>query len=47
MPFPAIWHVNFKQKLTAKTSKKMAKLIIFFNSGVGQSKLANTQQARV
>ena len=29
MLFPAFWRVNFKQKSTAKISKKIAKLVIY------------------
>ena len=29
MPFPAFWRGNFKQKSTAKMSKKIAKLVIY------------------
>ena len=29
MLFPAFWRVNFKQKSTAKMSKKIAKLVIY------------------
>ena len=29
MLFPAFWRANFKQKLTAKMSKKIAKLVIY------------------